>query len=215
MRSIVALHSLVTNKTKFGKDGEKKVVKKVETNEKKEKEPEKVAAAVNIKKRLWKQITTQEVQKIFDIDITSIKLKYKPKTQLDTNKRQLLKNMPPLNFFNSVYFRSNEEVKWQHLSNLIKNEVIRIANIIEKMKNVLDVYSIEDMIEIFSFNNILPNLTMLFRTYFDDADTMLTQLFESYLENDEKVALIIIKAFRMTYLRDNDDEEWRVPDDFL
>jgi len=174
-----------------------------------------MAAAVNIKKRLWKQITTQEVQKIFDIDITSIKLKYKPKTQLDTNKRQLLKNMPPLNFFNSVYFRSNEEVKWQHLSNLIKNEVIRIANIIEKMKNVLDVYSIEDMIEIFSFNNILPNLTMLFRTYFDDADTMLTQLFESYLENDEKVALIIIKAFRMTYLRDNDDEEWRVPDDFL
>ena len=41
VRSIVALHSLVTNKTKFGKDGEKKVVKKVETNEKKEKEPEK------------------------------------------------------------------------------------------------------------------------------------------------------------------------------
>ena len=36
---------------------------------------------------------------------------------------------------------------------------------------------------------------------------MLTQLFESYLENDEKVALIIIKAFRVTYLSDN-DEEW-------
>ena len=40
VRSIVALHSLVRNKTKFGKDGEKKVVEKKE-EEKKEEEPEK------------------------------------------------------------------------------------------------------------------------------------------------------------------------------
>ena len=40
MRSIVALHSLVRNKTKFGKDGEKKPVKALE-EEKKEDEVEK------------------------------------------------------------------------------------------------------------------------------------------------------------------------------
>ena len=39
MRSIVALHSLVQNKSKYGRDGEKKTVKKVVVEEK-EKGPE-------------------------------------------------------------------------------------------------------------------------------------------------------------------------------
>ena len=50
VRAIVALHTLVQNKAKFGKDGEvKKVVKKVE--EKKEKEPEKDKFGRVVKKK--------------------------------------------------------------------------------------------------------------------------------------------------------------------
>ena len=62
--------------------------------------------------------------------------------------------MSPIDFFNSVYFDDDAEVSsswksYKHLSTLIKNDVIRIAKINEETE-------IDDLVEIYPFESILP-----------------------------------------------------------